>query len=132
MSQKYGYLANGVATESKPCLVCDDPRPTYSWTDYHGEGYCVKCGTPYQLKAGEMREGETYPRCNLAPEWVPICRRFYAETGKPNGTGTFMGFGEYRDQEAGLIAFNAWCKEHESELPKKSEAPSEHKAKEDK
>lgn len=122
MAQDYGHLANAEKFEQKPCLVCDDPAPTYSWTDYSGEGYCVKCGTPYQLKWGELKDGETYPRINVNDVWLPILRKFWSEKFTTNGCGTFMVGDQYGDQMAGRRVFNEWCKEHEAELPKKSEA----------
>lgn len=118
MTQKYGSLANAEEFDrEKPCLVCDDPHPTFSWTDYSGEGYCLKCGTPYQLKWGKLAEGETYPRFNLAEHAIPALRAFYAETGKPNGLGTFMIFDIYQDQLHGRQAFNAWCEDNYERFP---------------
>lgn len=108
MSQKYGYQANGVAPH-KPCLVCDDPQPHYSWTDVHGEGYCTRCGTPYQLKAGLLGAGDTYPRCNILPEFIEELREYWSETNEPNGLGTFMVAEDYRDQIAARRKFNAWA-----------------------
>jgi hypothetical protein len=118
MAQDYGYLANAEKFERKPCLVCDDPRPVYSWTDYHGEGYCTKCGTSYQLKGGELADGEAYPRVNVRAEWVPILRRYFAETGKLNGCGTYMSMGDYPEQLEGLRAFSEWADAHKDILPK--------------
>src|SRR3989304_1898754 len=106
MPQKYGWKANEeVIRNNRPCLVCDDAEPTYSWTDYSGEGYCLRCGTPYQLKWGELKEGETYPRINIIKQWISLFRRFYKDTGKPNGTGTFLLFDCYPDQLEGRRAF---------------------------
>ncbi len=118
MSQKYGGMANQEDFDrSAPCVVCDDPAPRFSWTDYHGEGYCLKCGTPYQLKAGELKEGETYPRVNVVAVWLPVLRQFWADEHMPNGFGSFMGFAEYPDQLEGRRAFNAWADLHPELLP---------------
>lgn len=109
MTQKYGYRADMEApTERPPCLVCDDPYPSFSWTDLYGEGYCLRCGTPYQLKGGELAEGETYPRCNIIPDAIPILREFWAEHQSTNGAGTFMMWQDYPDQLEGRKRFNAW------------------------
>lgn len=110
MAQKYGYMANAEKVEASPCLVCDDPTPAYSWTDYNGEGYCVKCGTPYQLKNGTLEEGQTYPRCNISEKWIPRMREFWQEKKVPNGTGTFLLPQDYPDQMRGRITFNEWRK----------------------
>lgn len=123
MTQKYGWRANEeVASDRPACLVCDDPSPNFSWTDFSGEGYCLRCGTPYQLKWGTLKDGESYPRVNVDAEWLPILRRFWTETQSPNGAGSFIGFDDYPDQLAGRRRFNAWCDSHKDELPKPKEA----------
>src|SRR5579864_6619816 len=119
MAQKYGGLANAANFDrERACLVCDDPHPTYSWTDYSGEGYCVRCGTPYQLQWGELKEGETYPRVNADAAWIPLLRRFWTEKQITNGCGTFMIARDYPDQIEGHRIFNEWCEAHKDELPK--------------
>lgn len=120
MPQKYGALANAEPVAQTGCLVCDDPRPSYSWSDYHGEGTCVRCGTPYQLKAGVLAEGETYPRINVDAPWIPIFRRFWEETHSLNGAGQFMGFRDYPEQYEGRVRFNEWCDAHKGDLPLKA------------
>ncbi len=120
MAQKYGSLANAEEFDrERACLVCDEPRPVFSWTDFSGEGYCVRCGTPYQLKWGTLKDGEAYPRINIAAEWIPIFRRFWSETNSTNGAGTFIDGSTYQDQMRGRRVFNDWLRAHESELPKK-------------
>ena len=106
--QKYGLAANGAGHAIVPCLVCDDPDPRYSWTDYSGEGYCLQCGTPYQLQWGTLKEGESYPRLNLKADVVQILRRYWSEAKRTNGLGTFMIERDYPDQIEGRIAFNEW------------------------
>jgi len=122
MPQKYGYMANRenlMKDVLPPCLVCDDQRLSYSWTDYSGEGYCMRCGTPYQLKWGELKDGETYPRLNVRLNVVPVLREFFEETGKPNGLGRFVGWDQYPDQLEGRQAFNSWTQKNHPELMEK-------------
>jgi hypothetical protein len=110
MAQKYGAMANGAAPpieDRKPCLVCDDPAPRFSWTDAHGEGYCLRCGTPYQLIIDRQRG---HQQINIRGDSIPILRQFWREIGKPNGLGQFMAWNEYPDQLAGRKAFMAWDK----------------------
>lgn len=116
MTQKYGDLANEAVKAPSPCLVCDDPAPRYSWTDYSGEGYCVKCGTSYQLKWGELKEGESYPRCNVKPQWIPLLRKYWGETGKLNGCGNYWLMHDYPEQLAGMKTFDEWCEDHKDEI----------------
>jgi len=125
MAQKYGLMANVEVSEQrragtlKPCVICDNPNPTFSWTDYSGEGYCLRCGVPYQLKWGsdeQQREGR-YPYLNVKEKAIPMLRRYFAETGKPAGLGTFMGYGEYPEVAAARKTFNAWLDAHIEEFP---------------
>lgn len=119
MAQKYGFMANGTDAARKEfkCLICDTKNPTYSWTDYHGEGCCTKCGTAYQLMAGKLSDGETYPRINVDSKWIPVLRIFYEETKSLNGSGTFMVWHDYPDQLEGANKFSKWFKQHKSEFP---------------
>jgi hypothetical protein len=118
MPQKWGHLANAETFERRACLICDAPDPTYSWTDYSGEGYCTCCGTPYQLKWGELKEGESYPRLNVDARAIPMLRRYWTETGAGNGLGSFfLGFDTYPDQLEGRRGFNAWFDAHKEEYP---------------
>jgi len=127
MAQKYGFMANmeESARECHQCLVCDDPEPNYSWTDYSGEATCNRCGTSYQLKWGELQEGETYPRCNVRKEAVPMLRRYFAETGRRNGCGTVMFGSDYPEIVQGARDFNAWWKLHKDEYPELQQKPRE-------
>ena len=118
MPQKYGSRANLAAFDRrKPCEICGDPEPRYSWTDYHGEGYCLECGTPYQLMAGELQEGETYPRININRSWIPVLCLYFCKTKKGNGLGTFMTGRDYIDQLHDREKFNAWLDEHKELVP---------------
>lgn len=119
MPQEYGHWANQTvgARKQVPCLICEDPHPRYSWTDYSGEGYCVRCGTPYQLQWGKLSGGDEYPRMNIRPESIPILRRYWQETGKPNGLGTFFMWDDYPDQLEARQAFNHWEESREKEKP---------------
>lgn len=117
MPQKYGHLANAEPFERRACLVCDTPDPSYSWTDYSGEGTCNTCGTPYQLKWGELRDGESYPRLNVKPEALPMLRRYYVETKALNGHGTFMLLRDYPEHAEGRRLFLEWWDVHKSEYP---------------
>lgn len=117
MTQKYGYLANAEPFERLACLVCDTADPTYSWTDYSGEGTCTTCGTPYQLKWGTLKEGESYPRINVRDDAIAMLRRYFAETKERNGHGTFMVMRDYPEAVRGAERFGEWWQEHKDEYP---------------
>ena len=114
MVQKYGHMANQAVNETFPCVVCEDQEPTFSWTDYHGEGYCVKCGTPYQLSGGN--EGDVLPKINIKKEFIPVLQRYFKETGLGNGCGSFMIVRDYPDQIEDKTKFDEWMSEHKGEF----------------
>ena len=117
--QKYGHLANQAegALKDVACLICDDPNPTYSWTDYTGEGYCVRCGTSYQLKWGKLTEDESYPRPNIRKEAVRALRDYYKKTGRLNGCGTYLTFRDYPEQLEGRRFLNEWFQMNREKYP---------------
>jgi hypothetical protein len=117
MGQKYGHLANAAGHEQKACVICDTNPARYGWTDYSGEGYCLRCGTPYQLKWGTLKDGESYPRLNVSPTAVPMLRRYFAETNQSNGAGTFLIARDYPDQLEGRRCFGEWFERHQDDYP---------------
>lgn len=123
--QEYGLRANSAegARAIRPCLVCDDSCPRYAWTDLNGEGYCLRCGTPYQLMNGKLADGETYPRINVRADAVPMFRRYFVETGKPWGGGCFVIPRDYPECLRAREAFNAWFETHKDEYPELQREP---------
>jgi hypothetical protein len=121
MSQKYGHEANNTqgAAARKTCVVCDDPSPHYTWTDYSGEGICMRCGTPYQLKWGSDKQVSDgmYPYLNVREEAVPMFRRYFAETNSSWGGGTYLGLRDYPEIADARQQFNHWWDAHKDEYP---------------
>ena len=109
MSQKYGSMANAApgAKETK-CTVCGDAGP-WSWTDLHGEAYCVNCGTPHQLVTDkDDRRGKP----NYKPEFVEVVKEFWKATGKRCGGGSFIISRDYETELAERHVFFNWVKEN--------------------
>lgn len=90
------------------CEVCGTNPISYQWSDYSGEAMCRACGTPYQLKWGsEQQKAEgAYPYLSLKPEWVPVVREYFKETGRFTCLGQMLGGGP------GLREFNEWVDAH--------------------
>lgn len=103
------------------CVVCDRSNPGFSWTDTHGIGQCVSCGTPYRIYHYEG-EGENSklvkkpPECLVLPEWIPLLRRFRTDTGHIIPGGYSFSGGQEMASEADVRAFNKWCDDHRSEI----------------
>ena len=119
MAQKYGYLANASEGASKPftCLVCDKENPSYSWTDYSGEGYCTQCGTPYQLQWGKLNDGETYPRINVKKEAIPLFREFWQTTHLMNPCGSIIIWEDYPEKAKVIPEWNKFNDKVKSKYP---------------
>lgn len=113
MAQKYGHRAGEAdAADILICTICGaQGRGNWSWTDLHGEAFCIHCGCPHQL-IGEIG-------CNLKDEWIPIVKEYWAATKKPCGIGVFLIERDYPDQIAAKEAFFAWVKEHHPTLMRK-------------
>lgn len=108
----YDLMANAEsAARAQTCGACGMSPVTYRWSDYSGEGMCVQCGTPYQLKwGGEEREKEgAYPYLNLREDALPLVREYYRETGR----FTYLGTGFNRP---GLREFNQWVERRHPEF----------------
>ena len=126
MSPKQGVFADydshanhePAAQQGNECVTCGAKPACYIWSDYSGEGMCNQCGTPYQLKWGsdEQKAEGKYPYLNLRETWVPVVRRYYAETQAFTYLGTmFVG------SPPGQAEFFAWVKERDAAPPKPTE-----------
>jgi hypothetical protein len=99
----------------KKCVVCDDPAPSFKWSDYHGEGMCTRCGAPYNLKDEERP-------VNLKPEGVELAREYWGETQAYMGLGMILLWQDYPREWEGRKAFMAWVKERHPEHIKEEAA----------
>ena len=100
----------------KDCVVCDQ-KPVWAWTDTHGVAQCVHCGTPYRLYHYEGDKRVEKPaECQAAPSWIPLLRRYRAETGHmiPGG----FSFDPHYEvaQPDDFEAFNGWCDQNRSDV----------------
>lgn len=106
------------------CVVCDK-EPVWSWTDTHGIAQC-RCGTPYRLyhyegEGADSKLVEKPPTCCVMPEWIPLLRRYVADTGKIIPGGHSFPGGQELAQPSDERAFSKWCDDHRSEIPKRKE-----------
>lgn len=114
MSQKYGHLAN--QEDALSCSVCGGE--SWSWTDLSGEAYCVKCGTPHQIKWGkDNRRGP-----NINEEFLAVIKEYYEKTKRGCGMGTFLIERDYPDQLRDKKDFIAWIKENHPNWIKTNES----------
>lgn len=115
----YDLMANQepAARKHTVCPVCDAIPVRYQWSDYSGEAMCIDCGTPFQLKWGneKQRDEGNYPYLNLADDWVPIVRAYYAETKRFTCLGMMLG------DKPGMFEFVQWLKVHHPDRVEKRE-----------
>jgi len=109
--------------ESGKCVVCDTSL-IFRWTDTHGVAVCAKCGAPYRVLHYENDKPiDKTAECQLLPEWIVICRRYFAETKRMVDPGGFdvVGMRGGRTYSGATVAdfesWVAWLKEHKAELP---------------
>lgn len=109
----YDLMANAEpSAKGQTCAICGDSPMRFQWSDYHGEGMCQKCGTPYQLRAGSeaQKEEGAYPYINLDERWVPVVREYHEETG------AFACLGQMLGRAPGREEFFEWAQERHPEL----------------
>ena len=120
---------NKPAVPSNPllgCPVCGSDPISFRWTDTHGVGVCTRCGAPHRILHYECDAPvKKPPECQLRPEWVEICKRYFAETGfmvSPGGFDMGMLGGNSSTYSGATVAdieaWNEWMKAHADELPK--------------
>ena len=86
----YDLHANDEVPKVAVCAICDQPLRC-RWTDLHGEAVCLTCGAPYQLLHYEGKQRVTRPpRLKCRDEYVSRLRRYWQETRKPSGFGTYI------------------------------------------
>lgn len=106
------------------CPVCDDPAPVLAWTDTHGIAQC-RCGAPFRLYHYEGdKPVNKQPECCVRGAWIPLLRRYRADTGRVIPGGYSFPGGQERASAADFDAFNAWCDAHRPELPAPLEKPA--------
>jgi len=107
----YDLMANNESSaQNKKCVVCSAVPMTFQWSDYHGEGMCTQCGTPYQLKGGsdQQKKENKYPYLNLRKEIIPLVQDYFFATGK----FTYLGTGFSRP---GIEEFYKWLEENKAD-----------------
>jgi hypothetical protein len=88
----YDLMANNEIKESFKCLVCGKELAC-RWTDYHGEGVCLTCGTPYQLIHYDENNKriERSPQINIKKEYIAKLQQYWEETKKTMSLGIYLG-----------------------------------------
>jgi len=106
------------------CIICNHSL-LCRWTDTHGIGACIICGTCYKL----YHYDENGKRLNKPAEhtyfeeWIPILKKYWNENHKLVDPGAFNFPGssyEVAKQEDFIDWYN-WLTAHKDELPKQEE-----------
>jgi hypothetical protein len=100
------------------CLVCDTKNPSLAWTDTHGIAQCFTCGTPARVYHydDDHNRIDRAPECDVRDVWVPLLRRYRADTGRKVPSGRSFPGGQEVASRADVEAFNAWCDAHRAEI----------------
>lgn len=108
------------------CAVCDTKHPGFRWTDTHGVGACLTCGTTYRIyrygEDGKRLAGP--PAITLKPEWIDLHRRAFADLRHNVMPGAYNMPGSSYEvaTRADADAVNAWFEAHKSEWPEQPES----------
>ena len=111
----YDLDANKEIKKDNICIICNNEL-SCRWADYSGEGVCLTCGTPYQLKWGseEQRKEAKYPYCNLNKKYINIIREYW------NDKKTFVFLGRSFNEHTGIKELNEWLEINHPELIEKN------------
>ena len=105
--------------ERPACVICDEVL-TFSWTDTHGVGQCVKCGAPYRIIHYDENRNrvERPPQFMLYDEFAPFLRRAFAETGAKYPARWGFSFSDSYDVATNEDAsrMKAWLDAHDQEI----------------
>ena len=112
------------------CVICDDEKTSFQWSDTHGVGVCWKCGMPYTIyhydgKGAEAKRIEKEPSPAIKEEWIPVGRKYWQETKRRVFPASFdMGILSERSYsgatENDVHEFNKWLDDHKEDLPKQN------------
>lgn len=102
------------------CVICD-AQPTWAWTDTHGVAQCVHCGAPYKLyhyegEGEQQKRVDKSPECCVLPHWLPLLKRYRADTGKLIPGGYSFPGGQEVSTRDDARAFNEWCDAHRADI----------------
>jgi hypothetical protein len=109
----YDLMANNEkSAQNQTCVVCGLSPMAFLWSDYHGEGMCIKCGCPYQLKGGtaDQMKGGDYPYLNVITSGLPVLKEYWEEKK------TFTYFGMSMSNQKSYNNFIEWAKEKHPEI----------------
>jgi hypothetical protein len=75
------------------CTVCTDAL-RFQWTDTHGVGVCISCGTPYTIYHYENDQRvDQDPEIALSDYGVEIAKKYWADKQRRVFPGSYdMGF----------------------------------------
>ncbi len=80
MADKDGAVLE-IPAGSTACLICEEPKVGFRWTDTHGVAQCSKCGAPYRVyHYVDDKRVERQPELQIKPELVEAIKGYYKTT----------------------------------------------------
>jgi hypothetical protein len=105
----------------KNCELCGKPF-RWTWTDTHGVGQCISCGTPYIIWHYDENDKriDAPPKIHIKEEYLDGIRKYHVETGRkiPSGCSFSYDHGyEVASKEEGQL-FYEWLTEFDKSIAK--------------
>ena len=100
--------------QAMTCETCDKENPAFSWTDTHGIGQCMTCGTPYRILFYDERHERIVkePESIVAAEYKPILKRYWTEQRSTIPSGCSFAGGYERASPEEERCFYEWINMH--------------------
>lgn len=92
------------------CVACGYALRV-TWTDYHGEGVCLTCGTPYQIiqyDTDDLPIRGALPLFALRSDMIPAMQEYWHTEERDMGLGTYL---MYHPRVMDVEAFYDWLAE---------------------
>ena len=100
--------------ERVKCTICDQEMRGFQWTDTHGIGQCVMCGTPYEIYHydADKKRVDGPPTCIVRDDYVPILREYWATFKRTIPSGCSFQGGQEMASENDQRHFYDWFSAH--------------------
>ena len=113
MNNRHELLSLVDPEEPMKCLICGYNLHC-RWTDTHGIGACLLCGTPYRIyhyEGNPKKRVDKPPKSLLNEEYVELTKRYWQETP---GYGNFQGSSYEVATQEDVDACELWWSKQES------------------
>ena len=102
------------------CEICENDL-AIRWTDTHGIGACITCGTPYKIYHYDENNKRVDKSAEnlILPEWISLMKQYWNENKRNCDPGAFNFPGSNYEvaTKEDFEIYNKWMEKHKNEWP---------------